>query len=210
MNSIENLKWRYACKKFDETKQLTQDQINMLCEAFNLTATSYGLQPIKMVVVTNKSILKELVPHSYNQQQIGQASALLVLCAQNTIDKQFIIDHFELVKQVRKTPDDTLAPFRESLIKNFESKSEEEIKIWALKQAYIAMGNLLTVCAAEKIDACPMEGFIPKEYNSILKLEEKGLNSVLVIPVGYRDDSDLFNQMEKVRKPLDEVIHRID
>jgi nitroreductase len=210
MNSIENLKWRYACKKFDETKQLTQDQINMLCEAFNLTATSYGLQPIKMVVVTNKSILKELVPHSYNQQQIGQASALLVLCAQNTIDKQFIIDHFELVKKVRKTPDDTLAPFRESLIKNFESKSEEEIKIWALKQAYIAMGNLLTVCAAEKIDACPMEGFIPKEYNSILKLEEKGLNSVLVIPVGYRDDSDLFNQMEKVRKPLDEVIHRID
>ncbi len=210
MNSIENLKWRYACKKFDETKQLSQDKINTLCEAFNLTATSYGLQPIEMIVVTNKSILKELVPHSYNQQQIGQASALLVLCSKTTIDEKFIVDHFELVKQIRKTPDDTLAPFRQSLIKNFKSKSEEEINTWALKQAYIAMGNLLTVCAAEKIDACPMEGFIPKEYNRILNLEERGLNSVLVIPVGYRDESDLFNRMEKVRKPLDEVIHLID
>lgn len=210
MSSIENLKWRYACKTFDENKALSKEQLHTLLEAFNLTATSYGLQPIKLVVVTRKETLKELVAHSYNQTQVGQASALLVICTINNIDEAYIRDYFELVKKLRNTPDAILASFREFLIESFSKKSAEEIQLWASKQAYLAMGNILSVCADERIDSCPMEGFVPKEYDRVLQLQEKGLSSVLAIPVGFRDASDMFQSMEKVRRPLNESIVRID
>ena len=210
MNDIlENLQWRYAVKKFDTNKVLPEKKIERLTMAFNLTATSYGLQPIKMVVVRDKELQDQLVPYSFNQQQVAQASHVLVLCIENTISREYIVSYFERVQQVRGTSDEILQPFREGLIDEFSQKSVDEIRAWATNQAYLAMGNLLTICAAEKIDACPMEGFVPKGYDEILNLSDKGLKSVLVMPVGYRAEDDIFADFKKVRRKLTDSIIRI-
>lgn len=202
MNIIESLKWRYATKKFDITKLVSDEKLAILKEAFTLTATSYGLQPVKMLVISNKSIQEKLVAHSYNQQQVAQASHVLVICRENTIDEAFIRDCFENEKDIRGTSDDVLDGFRSYLINDFSNKSDDDIKLWATKQAYIILGNLLTVCAVEQIDACPMEGFVPEQYDELLGLKSKGLSSVLVLPIGYRAEDDMFSELKKVRKSV--------
>lgn len=204
MNILKQLEWRYACKKFDSHKTLSIEQLELIKKAFNLTATSYGLQPLKLIVIQNKELQSKLVAHSYNQQQVRQASAVLVICIEKNIDEAYIRNHFELVKAIRNTPDDVLESFRSFLISDFSKKSDESIDLWATKQAYIALGNLLTVLAVNEIDSCPMEGFVSSDYDSVLKLSEKGLKSVLVLPVGFRAADDMFSSMNKVRKPLEE------
>ena len=209
MNSIQNLKWRYAVKKFDSTRLLSQRQINILKEAFNLTATSYGLQPIKLVIVNNKELQKKLVEHSYNQQQVEQASHLLVFCVDTHLNEKDVENYFDRVQKVRNTPDEIINPFRNYLKDVISGKSSEELISWAKNQAYLALGNLLTVCANEQIDSCPMEGFIPKKYDDLLNLKEKNLTSVLVLPVGFRADDDFMKNQKKVRKILSDVILEI-
>ena len=206
MNSIDNLKWRYAVKKFDHHKILSDNQINILKQAFNLTATSYGLQPIKLVVVKNKDIQKELVLHSWNQQQISQASHLLVICIDTKLDETDVEKYFERVKEIRNTPDEIINSFKEYLTTTISGKTTEDLLSWGKNQAYLALGNLLTVCANEKIDSCPMEGFIPEKYNEVLGLKEKNLSSVLVLPVGYRAEDDIMTHQKKVRKNVDEIV----
>lgn len=207
MNIIDSLKWRYATKKFDDTKYISDAKIEVLKQAFNLTATSYGLQPVKLVVIKNKTLQQELVQHSMNQQQVAQASHILVFCTVDTIDEAYVKSYFKRIKDIRNTPDEILNPFKEFLIEDFNAKAVDDIQLWATKQAYLAMGNLLTICAVEEIDACPMEGFEPKVYDEILDLKAKGLSSVLVMPVGYRADDDLFSTLKKVRKEIvDSVI----
>ena len=209
MNSIQNLKWRYAVKKFDSTRLLSQRQINILKEAFNLTATSYGLQPIKLVIVNNKELQKKLVEHSYNQQQVEQASHLLVFCVDTHLNEKDVENYFDRVQKVRSTPDEIINPFRNYLKDVISGKSSEELISWAKNQAYLALGNLLTVCANEQIDSCPMEGFISKKYDDLLNLKEKNLTSVLVLPVGFRADDDFMKNQKKVRKILSDVILEI-
>lgn len=208
-NSIENLEWRYAVKKFDSSKMLSEEKVNRLKQAFNLTATSYGLQPITLLVIQNKTIQQRLVQHSFSQQQIAQASHVLVICTQKDIDSAYIHRYFEKIKMIRGTSDEILDPFKEALVTDFSSRDVLEIKHWSINQAYLAMGNLLTVCAMEKIDSCPMEGFVSQEYDRVLELEEKGLASVLVLPVGYRAEDDMFADFKKVRKNLEESVIEI-
>ena len=207
--SIEHLKWRYAVKKFDSEKILSKDKIEGLKHAFNLTATSYGLQPIKMVVVQNNDLQKKMVSSSFGQRQVENASHVLVICIENMIDKAFIDQYFRLVKSVRGTSDNLLKPFKEALVDSFSKKEMDEIRTWCTNQAYLAMGNLLSYCALEEIDSCPMEGFLPEEYDKLLGLKEMGLTSVLVLPVGYRAENDPFSKMEKVRKNVEESIIEI-
>ena len=206
MNIIKALEWRYATKKFDSEAIIPQETIDLLKEAFNLTASSYGLQPVKMLMVSNKPTLSDLVPLSMNQKQVGQASHLCVFCVETTIDEAYIRAFFDRIKSVNNTPDEVLDPFRSSVISSFEQKSEDEIFKWGAKQAYLAMGNMLTVCATQGVDACPMEGFNPEEYDRFFKLKEQGLRSVLIMPIGYRASDDMFGAMKKVRKPLNESI----
>jgi len=209
-NIIDQLQWRYATKKFDSQKKLSKEKIGILKEAFNLTATSYGLQPVKLVVVSNPETIQELVPISYNQPQIGNASHILVLCTETEVDTAFIKNYFDLVEKTRNTPRTVLSSFEEFLIDDFSKKTQEEKDAWATKQAYLIMGNLLTVCATEEIDACPIEGFVPKQYDEFLKLNEKGLQSVLVLAVGYRAEDDMFSEMKKVRRGIEEMVIEID
>ncbi len=206
MNIIESLRWRYATKKFDHSRILPQQKIDILTEAFNLTATSYGLQPLKLIVIKDKELQKKLKKHSWDQQQVADASHVLVFCIEKEIGENYILKHFENIKSTRNTSEEILKPFREQLIDSFKNKQEEEISTWAAKQAYLAMGNLLTVCAIEEIDACPMEGFIPEKYDELLKLNEIGLTSVLVLPVGYRAEDDMFSEFKKVRRSKNDTI----
>eukprot|EP01090_Pellita_catalonica_P016947 TRINITY_DN5011_c0_g1_i1.p2 TRINITY_DN5011_c0_g1~~TRINITY_DN5011_c0_g1_i1.p2 ORF type:complete len:211 (+),score=47.98 TRINITY_DN5011_c0_g1_i1:104-736(+) len=206
MNSIENLQWRYAVKKFDEHKFLSEEQINILKEAFNLTATSYGLQPVKMVVVKNKDLQLQLVAHSWNQHQVAQASHLLVLCTPKELTTKDVESYFKLVKDIRNTPDEILNPFKEFLTNDIENKSPEVLFHWMKNQAYIALGNLMTVAANEKIDSCPMEGFVPEKYDEILELDKYNLQSVLVLPVGFRAEDDYMKDLKKVRRKTENVV----
>ena len=206
MSTIESLQWRYATKKFDDSKSLTGNQINTLKEAFNLTAISYGLQPIKLVIVNDKKIQEQLVEHSWNQQQVVQASHVLVICIQDQLDENDIEKYFSLVKEIRNTPDEILTPFKNYLKEDVSKKTTKELVPWMKNQAYIALGNLMTVAAIEKIDSCPMEGFVPSKYDELLHLEDKGLKSVLLLPIGYRADDDMFADFKKVRKPLKEAV----
>lgn len=207
---IEQLNWRYATKKFDPSRELSQQQVNILSQAFNLTATSYGLQALKMVVVSNQELKDQLMAHSWDQPQVRDASHVLVICRQADLGADYIKDHFKRVEAIRNTPRAVLEPFENQIIDSFSSKSETEIATWMDKQAYIALGNLLTVCALEKIDSCPMEGFDPAAYDRLLDLEEKGLKSVLVLPVGYRAEDDFMADMKKVRRGTQEVVLTIE
>jgi len=210
MNVIESLEWRYAVKKFDADKSLTENQITTLKKAFNLTATSYGLQPLKLVVIKSKDIQKELVAHSWNQPQVLEASHLLVICIQKTYDKEEVTKYFNLVQKIRNTPDAIINPFKKFLTQEIEKKTQEELLAWNKNQAYLALGNLLTVCASLQIDACPMEGFIPEKYDEVLELDKHNLTSTLVLPVGYRANDDYMKDLKKVRKNLEEVVLEIN
>lgn len=205
-NLIDALEWRYATKKFDPTKKLSKEKIDILKKAFNLTATSYGLQPIKLIIIENSKIKEDLLPFSMNQKQVKDASHVLVFCAESNINAQYISDYFERVQLKRGTSSNLLAPFKQLVIDEFSQKETTEIFAWAKNQAYLAMGNLLTVCAVEKIDACPMEGFDPQQYNTYLNLHKIGLQAVLVMPVGYRAQDDFFSEFKKVRKNISETV----
>ncbi|WP_158849432.1 NAD(P)H-dependent oxidoreductase [Algibacter sp. L1A34] len=209
MDIIKQLQWRYATKKFDVNKTLTPTKLNTLKEAFNLTATSFGLQTLSLVIVKNKTLRESLLPHSYNQSQVVNASHLLVICIQENIEENDVIDYYNNIKNIRNTPESILKPYREQLAGMMESKSLEQRQSWSKNQAYIALGNLMTVCAIENIDACPMEGFIPEKYDEILQLKQKGLKSVLTLPVGYRAEDDMFSTLKKVRKPINQTIIEI-
>ena len=206
MKNIEALQWRYATKKFDNAKILPPQKMEVLKNAFNLTATSYGLQPIKLVIVHNKDLQQRMVNFSMNQQQISTASHVLIFCVERNVDKTFIENYFNSVQKIRATSDEILNPFKDFLINDFENKHEDEITAWATNQAFLALGTLMTVCAIEGIDACPMEGFEPNKYDELLGLEKLNLKSVLVLPIGYRAHDDMFSEFKKVRRPLSDVI----
>lgn len=206
MDIIERLEWRYATKKFDPQHTLSNSQLHTLKQAFNLTATSFGLQTIKLVVVEDKNIREQLVPHAFGQKQVWHASHLLVLCVQDSISDSDVDAHFDNVTDIRNTPESILAPYRADLKQTIRNMSATERQEWAIRQVYIALGNLMTVCAVEGIDSCPMEGFDAAQFDTILNLKDKGLKSVLLLPVGYRHADDMFAGFKKVRKEVHEAV----
>jgi nitroreductase/dihydropteridine reductase len=205
MDSIESLQWRYATKKFDSEKNLETSQLELLAQAFNLTATSYGLQPCRLIVVQDQDLKEKMVPHSYGQMQVKDASAVLVICT-TAVDEQYVKDYFSIVKKERDTPDEVIQPFQDFLTSTFSKKESAEIELWAKNQAYLILGNLLTVCAQQQIDSCPMEGFVPEKIDELLDLKNKGLKSTLLLPVGYRATDDQMSQLKKVRRPQQEMV----
>lgn len=209
-NTIEKLQWRYATKRFDTTKKLSKEKLDILKQTFNLTATSFGLQPLKMVVVSNPSIKEKLMSFTFNQPQVRDASHVLVLCIEKEIDANFIVDHFKRVEDTRNTSREILEPYEKDLVSSFSEKHALEIRQWMVNQLYLTLGALLTVCAFENIDSCPMEGFEPQNYDRLLGLAERGLESVIVLPVGYRDETDFFSNLKKVRRGVEELVINVD
>lgn len=209
MNIIKSLEWRYACKKFDEKKKLSEIQIETLKKAFNLTPTSFGLQPVKMLIIDSKELKEKIFPHSFYQVQVTTCSHLIVLCIDTIVNEKTVDAYFDLEKDVRGTSEEIVEDFRRQLKDMYKNKSKEEIEQSSIYQTYIILGNLMTVCALEKIDTCPMEGFIPEKIDEILNLSDKNLKSVLMLPVGYRAEDDFMSKMKKVRKPLEIMVEKL-
>lgn len=206
MSIIESLQWRYATKKFDATKLLSDDKIEVLKQAFNLTPTSFGLQTIKLIVVKDKAIMSKLVAPAYYQKQVVDASHLLVFCVQTDVLDADVDAHFDNINSIRETPETILAPYRADLKNMMQNMSLQERREWSIKQAYIALGNIMTVCAVEQIDSCPMEGFDSEQFDLILQLQDFNLKSVLLLPVGYRAEDDMFAHFKKVRKQVSDAV----
>ncbi len=206
MDTIKQLQWRYATKKFDKNKKLSNSKLEILKEAFNLTATSFGLQTIKLIVIENEVLRESLVKYAFNQKQVLEASHLFVICIQNDISKEDVDAYYDNIKAIRNTSDAILEPYRLDLVDTMKKMSVKERQQWSKNQAYISLGNLMTVCAVEGIDSCPMEGFLPEKFDTVLELDKKKLKSVLLLPVGYRADDDMFAEFEKVRKSIDDAI----
>lgn len=206
---IDNLNWRYATKKFDSTKKITDEKLTILKEALRLSPSSYGLQPYKFLIIENKEIREKLKEKSWGQTQITDASHLLVLCSYIDINENHIDDHVSNTASARGMEVEALKGFGD-FMKNTISKLDVEKKqIWNSKQAYIALGQLLSACAHLKIDATPMEGFDPAGYDEVLGLKAKNLHASLVCPIGYRSEEDANQHFAKVRKSTEALFETI-
>ena len=153
---------------------------------------------------------EQLLPHAYFQPQITTCSHLFIICIDTSFDENSIDSYFELEKNIRGTSEEIIEKFRNQLKSIFKNKTREQIDSSSINQAYINIGTLMTVCADQGIDSCPMEGFNPAKVDHILDLEQKHLRSVLLLPVGFRAEDDIMSGMKKVRKPLEDVIIEID
>ncbi|WP_274476051.1 NAD(P)H-dependent oxidoreductase [Mangrovimonas aestuarii] len=206
---IDNLNWRYATKQFDSTKKISETDLDFLKKALQLSASSYGLQPYEILIVENPEVRQQLLPFSWNQQQVVDASHLFILANKVNIDDSLVDDYLQNVSDTRGVSIEDLQGYSEMMKSNIMPLPEEVKNSWTSKQTYIALGNLLSAAATLRIDACPMEGFDSEQYNKILGLNERNLNASLVIPVGYRSENDNTQHFAKVRKPEHELFTTI-
>jgi nitroreductase len=205
-NITQALNWRYATKKFDTTKKLSAEQLETLLESLRLTASSYGLQPWKFLVVENPELRTQIRGAAWDQSQVTEASHLIVLCAKTDVNEATVDEYMTSIAATRKMPIEALAGFSQMLKGAISGKSQAELTTWAAKQVYIALGTLLTTAALLEIDACPMEGFDPAAVNTILGLNTQNLTATVLCPVGLRDASDDMITRAKVRFPKEKVI----
>ena len=209
MNLIDNLKWRYATKKFYPSKKVSDKDIETLKEAVRLSVSSYGLQLYKVLIIKNPEIKSELKKASWDQSQITDASHLFVFC-NYTMNFDYHIDNYiQLIAEAQGIGTDALRNYSETIKSSIEKKDQIGKKSWAEKQTYLALSNLLAACAELKIDACPMEGFDNQSYNQILGLDELGLNAAVIAPVGYRSAEDSTQYRKKIRKPVSKLFQTI-
>ena len=209
MNTLESLNWRYATKKFDANRTLTDVQVDQLLEAGNLAASSYGLQPYKLLVIKNQDLQDQLVAHSYNQRQVADASHVIVIAARTDVNADYISAYSDRVEKTRGLDAGTMDASKDVMLGTIGKLSPEDLFQWSAKQTYIVLGTMMAAAAQMEIDTCPMEGFVPDKYDELLDLESKNLRSVLVLPVGYRAKDDATQHQEKVRQSLDEIVVRV-
>lgn len=205
MNLIETLNWRYAVKRMTGQK-VPSAQVDQVVEAIRLTASSAGLQPYKIVVVENDALKKKLQASSFNPQ-VTESSHLLVFAAYESITQKHIDDYIALIMKVRGATAESLTDFKQKLSGHFTNLSKEDGFNWASRQAYIALGTGMIAAAELKIDATPMEGFDAAQFDEALGLKAKGLRSVVILALGYRDEkTDYLMNAKKVRIPTEELV----
>ncbi|WP_374317476.1 NAD(P)H-dependent oxidoreductase [Aquabacterium sp.] len=204
---LNKLKWRYATKKMDPSKAVPQDKVDRILEAIRLSATSSGLQPYQVIVVTNPELRAQIKPVAWNQEQITDCSHLLVFAAWDNYTPERINAMFDLVNEERGFKNEGWEAYRQMLLANYPNRDAETNFQHAARQAYIGLGSALIAAAEEEVDSTPMEGFDPAKVDAILKLRERGLRSVILLPLGYRaSEGDWLVNLKKVRRPSDEFI----
>lgn len=203
------LNWRYATKKFDITKELPTNDLEYILEAGNLTATSYGLQPFKIIVVTNAEKKKALIEAGYNQIQVGENSALLVLAARTDVDTAFITEYTGRLEAERGLPAGAVDGYKDMMVGHLTSLSAEARLVWAQKQAYIALGTMMVAASEIEVDNAPMEGFDPMKFNEILGLDKLNLHASVILALGYRSVEDATQNYKKVRQAIDKMVVRM-
>lgn len=201
MNTVINaLKWRYATKKFDATKKIPTQLWDKLEEALILTPTSYGLQPYKFAVVKNMDIREKLKAASYGQGQVTDASHYVVFLAKEKMDADYIHSYIEKTAKVRGVDAASLSGFEKMMVGDLVQGPRSQDSIgWATRQAYIALGNLMTAAATLEVDACPLEGLNPAVYDEVLNLKGTGYKTVCALALGYRAGDDGYAHAPKVR-----------
>ncbi|NVN19123.1 NAD(P)H-dependent oxidoreductase [Muricauda sp. HICW] len=202
---IEHRTWRYATKKFDATKKVSDEDLETLIEATRLSASSYGLQPYHILVISNQETKEQLKPASWNQSQITDASHIIVFANATDFGEELVDDYVANVSQTRNIPEEGLRGYADFMKSKLIDLPLETKDSWTAKQAYIAFGNLMQAAAELKIDTCPMEGFESEKYNEILGLEDKNLNAAVVLAIGYRSEKDETQHYAKVRKSTEEL-----
>jgi len=209
MKLLENLKWRYATKKFDASKKIEQKDIEILKEAVQLSVSSYGLQLYKVLIITNDELKLQLKEAAWNQSQLTDASHIFVFCNYTESKNEHIDEYIRATSETQNTPLEKLEGYGDFIKQSLSAKPIEEWQNWSEKQTYLALSNLLVACAELKIDSCPMEGFEPEKFNQILGLDQNGLNAAIIAPVGYRSTEDHTQFRQKVRKPKEILFEEI-
>lgn len=204
-NIIESLEWRYATKKFDTTKKVSEADINELLEAARLAPSSYGLQPWEFVVVTDPVLRKKLHAHS-GQAQVTDASHLIVLAVRTDLNEKYIKEHVKHIAAARNVPIESVRAYENMMMEHTKNMTPEQIIEWSTRQVFIALGFLMETAALKRIDACPMEGFDGEKFDELLELKKHNLHSVVLMPVGYRAADDSAASRVKVRFDLKDVV----
>lgn len=208
---ISNLTWRYATKKYDPSKVVTQDKVDLILEAIRLTATSSGLQPYEVLVVTNPALREQIKPHAWNQSQITDSSHLLVFAAWDNYTAERINQMFDLTNDIRGFKNEGWENYRAMLLNTYPQRDAETNFQHAARQAYIGLGSALIAAAELKVDSTPIEGFDPTKVDEILDLKQKGLRSVVLMPLGYRaDEGDWLVNLTKVRRSREQFVTEIN
>lgn len=204
---LQQLQWRYATKKMDPSQSVPLDKVDRILEAIRLTATSSGLQPYEVLVVTNPAVREQIKPVSWNQGQVTDCSHLLVFAAWDNYTADRINGMFDLVNDVRAIRNDGWEAYRQQLLATYPQRDVETNFQHAARQAYIGLGTALIAAAEEQVDSTPMEGFDPAAVDEILGLRARGLRSVVMLPLGYRAaEGDWLVDLKKVRRPTEQFV----
>jgi len=207
MALLDDLKWRYATKKYDPTKKLAQADVDKIIEAARLAPTSSGLQQFRLIVITNQELKDKIVPIAKNQQIVADCSHLLVFVAWDKYTDERIDKQFNYITDERGLPRGRMSSYTDRLKKLYLNQTEKENFVHTARQAYIGFGLAIAQAAELKVDCTPMEGFNTDELDELLDLRSKGLRSVLLLPLGYRDaENDWLEKMKKVRKPKEDFV----
>ncbi|TDH27317.1 NAD(P)H-dependent oxidoreductase [Segetibacter sp. 3557_3] len=204
MKLLEALEWRYASKKMNG-QPVPQEKVERILEAIRLAPSSMGLQPYTVLVITDPELKKQILPIANNQQQIIDSSHLLVFAAWNKITPEHVDEYIKLIAKTRNVGESSLQQFKAMLTPLAERSFEDSLN-WTARQTYIAFGTAIAAAAEEHVDATPMEGFNNVALDKLLNLNEKGLRSVTLLPLGYRDaEKDVLATSAKVRRNKEEL-----
>lgn len=206
---IEALEWRYATKVFDPVKKIPAGTWAALEASLILTPSSYGLQPWKFVVVTEPALRERLVPYSYRQRQVVDSSHLVVMCVKKTLDEAHVDRFLQRIVELRGGTGDSLMGLRKVILGDvITGDRSKAVTEWAIRQAYIALGQFMASCAILGVDTCPMEGFMPEKYDEELGLSAEGYTTAVLCPAGYRSEQDRYAGLPKVRFAAEHMVER--
>ncbi len=210
MELLDVLQWRYATKKMDPARAVPQDKVDRIVEAARLAPTSSGLQPFEVVVVTSPDVRARIREVAWNQAQVTDGSHLLVFAAWDDYTAERINAMFDYTNEVRGFRNEGWENYRNMLLGSYPQRGAEVNFQHAARQAYIGFGAAIIAAAAEQVDSTPMEGFQPEAVDEILGLRARGLRSVLLLPLGYRQpEGDWLVNLEKVRRPREEFVSEV-
>lgn len=202
---LQKLNWRYATKQFDASKKVDSADLETLQRAVRLAPTSYGLQPFRVVMVSDPELREKLKPAAYGQSQITDASHLAVFCSLTNMTAEYVDDYIARMATARDLPVSVFSGFGDVIKNQIGNMDQAAIEAWNKRQTYIALAHWMVAAAELEIDACPMEGFDAGQFDEILGLKEHGLTATVLAPIGYRSPEDGLAEAAKVRLPLEKL-----
>lgn len=205
MGLIEDLKWRYATKKFDPSKKVDSVQFDKIKEAIRLAPSSLGLQPYEVFQIVDPELRAQLRTASWGQPAITDADLLLVFCNMTEMPDSYIEYIADLMQKERHGTEESKTEYLNFVKGYIHNLTSEEIKVWSAEECYLAAAIAMAACAELKLDSCPVGGFNPGDYDRLLNLSAQHLNATLVLPIGYRASDDPYQMAAKVRKPMDRL-----